>query len=223
MAFTDELRRAADPIWTAQHQHPFVRGIGDGSLDSGKFQHYVRQDYLFLVDYARLLALGCARAPRLDEMTRFAELAGAVLGSEMELHRSYATEWGISTAELEDERPTATTRAYTDFLLRVATLADYGELTAALLPCMWDYHELAVQLAERGSPGNELYARWIDEYASAEFGELTAWCRALTNRAAETSDRRRMSDAFLTSSRYELAFWDASWRKEPPLHRPETS
>jgi thiaminase len=28
-----------------------------------------------------------------------------------------------------------------------------------------------------------------------------------------------MTDAFLTSSRYELAFWDASWRKEPPLNR----
>jgi thiaminase (transcriptional activator TenA) len=223
MAFTDELRQAADPIWSAQHQHPFVRGIGEGSLDPEKFRHYVRQDYLFLTDYARLLALGCARAPRLDEMTRFAELAGAVLGSEMELHRSYAAEWGISTAELEDERPTATTRAYTDFLLRVAALGDYGELVAALLPCMWGYHELAVHLVERGSPGNRLYARWIDEYAGAEFGELTAWCRGLTDRAAEASDRHRMTDAFLTSSRYELAFWDASWRQEPPLHTAANS
>jgi thiaminase (transcriptional activator TenA) len=222
MAFTDELRQAADPIWSAEHEHPFVRGIGEGSLDSVKFRHYVRQDYLFLIDYARLLALGCARAPRLDEMTRFAELAGAVLGSEMALHRSYAAEWGVSPAALEGERPTATTRAYTDFLLRVAALGDYGELAAALLPCMWGYHELAVTLAERGRPGNELFARWIDEYAGAEFGRLTAWCRALTDRAAETSDRRRMADAFLTSSRYELAFWDASWREEPPLREPST-
>jgi len=223
MAFTDELRQAADPIWSAQHEHPFVRGIGEGSLDPATFRHYVRQDYLFLIDYARLLALGCARAPRLDEMTRFADLAGAVLGSEMELHRSYAAAWGISRAELEDERPTATTRAYTDFLLRVAALGDYGELAAALLPCMWGYHELAVTLAGRGAPGNELYARWIDEYAGTEFGKLTAWCRALTDAAAETGDRRRMTDAFLTSSRYELGFWDASWRKEPPLDRPDAS
>jgi thiaminase/transcriptional activator TenA len=89
MAFTDELRQAADPIWAAEHEHPFVRGIGEGSLDAAKFRHYVRQDYLFLIDYARLLALGCARAPRLDEMGRFAQLAGSVLGSEMELHRSF--------------------------------------------------------------------------------------------------------------------------------------
>ncbi|MBA2359627.1 MAG: hypothetical protein H0V79_01605, partial [Actinobacteria bacterium] len=74
-----------------------------------------------------------------------------------------------------------------------------------------------------GHPGNELYARWIDEYASAEFGELTAWCRTLTDEAAETSDRHRVTDAFLTSSRYELAFWDASWRKEPPLRESDTS
>jgi len=153
-------------------------------------------------------------------MTRFAELAGAVLGREMELHRSYAVEWGISTAELEAERPTATTRGYTDFLLRVAALGDYGELVGALLPCTWGYHELAVDLVERGLPGNELYARWIDEYANPEFGELTAWCRALTDAAAESGDHRRMTDAFLTSSRYELAFWDASWREEPPLHEP---
>jgi thiaminase/transcriptional activator TenA len=140
----------------------------------------------------------------------------------MELHRSYAAEWSISTAELEDERPTPTTRAYTDFLLRIAALGDYGELAAALLPCMWGYHELAARLAEHGYPGNELYARWIDEYAGVEFGKLTAWCRTLTDGAAETSDGSRMTDAFLTSSRYELAFWDASWRKELPLGEPDT-
>lgn len=217
MAFADELRQAADPIWAAQHDHPFVRGIGTGELGAEKFRHYIRQDYLFLVDYARLLALGCARAPRLDEMTRFAELAGAVLGSELELHRAYAAEWGIGPAELEHERPTATTRAYTDFLLRVAALGDYAELVAALLPCMWGYHELAARLAEHGPPANELYARWVDEYAGAEFGRLAEWCRDLTDAAAETGDRDRMTEAFLVSSRYELAFWDASWREEPPL------
>lgn len=222
MAFTDELRHGADPIWAAQHEHPFVRGIGEGSLDPRKFRHYIRQDYLFLIDYARLLALGCARAPRLDEMSRFAQLAEAVLGSEMELHRSYAADWEISTAELEAEQPTATTRAYTDFLLRTATLADYADLAAALLPCMWGYHELATRLAKRGRPSDELYARWIDEYADAKFGELTTWCKALTNAAAETSDHCRMTDAFLTSSRYELAFWNASWREEAPLRQPET-
>jgi TENA/THI-4/PQQC family len=105
----------------------------------------------------------------------------------------------------------------------VAALGDYGELASPLLPCMWGYNELAARLAGRGHPANELYARWIDEYAGAEFAELTAWCRTLTDRAAETSDRRRMTDAFLTSSRYELAFWDASWRKRAAAGRARRS
>ena len=33
MALTDELYAAAEPLWRAQLQHPFVRGLGDGSLD----------------------------------------------------------------------------------------------------------------------------------------------------------------------------------------------
>ena len=217
MSFSAELRQAADGIWAAQHDHPFVRGIGDGTLDSERFRHYVRQDYLFLVDYARLLALGAARAPGLDELARFAGLAHGVVTGELELHRSYAAEWGIDAAELARERPTPTTRAYTDFLLRTAALGDYAELVAALLPCMWGYHEVGVRLAELGPPENGLYARWIREYAGDEFGELAAWCRELTDAAAETGDRARMSEAFLASSRHELAFWDASWRLEQPV------
>jgi thiaminase/transcriptional activator TenA len=163
-----------------------------------------------------MLALGCARALRADEMARFAQLAAAVLGGEIELHRSYAADWGITETELEAEPPTATTRAYTNFLLRTAALGDYGELVAALLPCMWGYHELATHLAARGLPPHQLYARWIDAYTDTEFGQLAAWCRTLTDKAAETSDHPRMTDAFFTSSRYELAFWDASWHHEPP-------
>ena len=49
--FSQRLRRAAEAVWEAQHQHPFVRGIGDGSLDVDKFAFWVRQDYLFLLEY----------------------------------------------------------------------------------------------------------------------------------------------------------------------------
>src|SRR3989304_3592488 len=101
--FTDRLYHLAQPVWEAQHSHPFVRGIGDGSLDIEKFKFWVCQDYLFLIDYARLLALAVARAPDLDSMRRFADLVHGTLNVEMNLHQSYAAEFGISTAELEAE------------------------------------------------------------------------------------------------------------------------
>jgi thiaminase (transcriptional activator TenA) len=215
VSFSAELRAAADPVWEAQHAHPFVRGIGDGSLDLDRFGHYVRQDYLFLIDYGRLLALGAARAPDLATMARFAELTQEILVTEMDLHRTYAAEFGIQ--DLEAERMTPTTRAYTDFLVRVAAQGEFAELVAALLPCMWGYAEIGARLAEGKRPADKRYARWIQMYASDDFARLAAWCRELMDAAADRvvpDARTALVDVFVTSSRYELAFWQAAWDRE---------
>ena len=212
-----QLRRVADPIWQAQREHPFLRGIADGTLALERFSFYVRQDYLFLIEYARLLALGAARAPDLATMTRFAELTTETLGTEMDLHRSFAAELGITAAELEAESPSPTTQGYTDFLVRTAAQGDFAELAAALLPCMWGYAELGRSLAAEGRSPDDRYARWVDMYASPEFGALTDWCRALVDRlgAALPDDARaRLERTFVTSSRYELAFWEMAWTSE---------
>jgi thiaminase/transcriptional activator TenA len=214
--FTDHLRELAEPIWEAQQAHPFVRGIGDGTLDVEKFKFWVRQDYLFLIDYARLLALALAKAPDLPTMRRFADLVQATLNVEMELHQAYAAEFGISSRELDSETRAPTTQAYTDFLLRTAA-GDYIELLAAVLPCFWGFCEIGLRLAEGPGPADERYRKWIDMYSSPEFAELNDWCRGLVDRVAEglpADALRRMEECFLTSSRYELAFWEMAWTGE---------
>ncbi len=211
MSFSAELRAAADPIWRAQHDHPFVRGIGDGTVDVERFKRWVRQDYLFLIEYCRLFGLAAARAPDLATLRRFAELLQATAVTEMDLHRSHAAELGIAAEALEAEEKAPITRAYTDFLLRTALTGDFAELTAALLPCMWGFNEIGLRLAERGRPADRRCAAWIDAYADPEFTRLAAWCRELVDRLGEEAGpavRERMREAFLASSRYELAFWD---------------
>jgi thiaminase (transcriptional activator TenA) len=216
-SFSAHLREVADPIWEAQHAHPFVRGIGDGTLDVERFGHWLRQDYLYLIDYARLFAAGVLRAPDLPTMTTMAQLVHEILHTEMDLHRSYVAEFGITPEDLEREAKAPTCQGYTDFLLRTATTGDFAELLAALLPCMWGYAEVGQRLAERGMPEDERYARWIGMYASEEFAELAGWCRELVDRVAEGlpgEARARMEAAFVTSSRYELAFWEMAWSGE---------
>jgi thiaminase/transcriptional activator TenA len=215
--YSGYLRLQADPIWKAQHNHPFVRGIGDGTLDPDRFAFWLRQDYLFLIDYARLFGAGVLRAPDLHTMTTFARLAHEILFREMELHRSYCAEFGISIEDLESEKKAPTTQGYTDFLLRSALVGDYVELLGALLPCMWGYHEIARGLAERGMPDDERYRAWINMYCSEEFGELAEWCIEIFDAGCDRirSDHYpRVDNAFMTSSRYELAFWEMAWTKE---------
>ena len=215
--FSERLRKKAGGIWEAQHAHPFVRGIGEGTVGLERFKFWVRQDYVFLIEYARLLALAAARSPDLRTMTRFAQLATETLQTEMSLHRSYAAEFGISHEELEGEPAAPTTKAYTDFLLRVAATADFAELVAALLPCMWSFSEIGQRLARQARPADERYAKWIDLYASGEFAALAQWCRDLLDRLAEglpERELRKLEAAFLSSSRYEWQFWEMAWKLE---------
>jgi thiaminase (transcriptional activator TenA) len=214
---SERLLQKVAGIWEAQHQHPFVRGIGDGTLGLDRFEFWLRQDYVFLIEYARLLGLAAARSPNWETMLRFATLLKETLETEMSLHRAYAAEFGINHEELEQESCAPATRAYTDFLLRVATTGDFVELVAALLPCIWGFSEIGRQLATQPAPGEKRYAKWIAMYSSREFAELAQWCRDLLDRLAAglpERDLQKLEAAFLTSSRYEWQFWEMAWKME---------
>lgn len=216
--FSDDLRAAAAGVWEAQHRHPFVTGVGDGTLPLEVFRFWVRQDYVFLVEYGRALALAAARAPDLATMRRLAELAHETLGTEMDLHRAYCADLGIAPGQLEAEPMAPTTRAYTDFLVRTAAQRDFPEVAAALLPCMWGFSEVGRRLAGRPRPADRRYAAWIDLYASDDFAALAAWCREVVDAAAQDAGprtRAAMRRAFVASSRYELAFWQMALDERP--------
>ena len=101
MGFIADIEIETQPIRQAILAHPFVTGVGDGTLPVENFQFYVTQDYAYLIDYSRALALASAMAPRLDDMSWFAGLLDETLNTEMALHRSYCEEFGISAQELE--------------------------------------------------------------------------------------------------------------------------
>ena len=218
MSLAESLWKKAEPIWQKTLRHPFVRGIGDGTLPVDKFKFYLRQDYIFLIEYSRVLALATAKGSDLATMGRFAGLLHATLHTEMALHRGFAEKFGISHRELEQTKPAPTTVAYTRHLLSVAALGSLGELVASLVPCQWGYSEIGATLAKQGEPKDQpLYAEWIRTYASSEFAALAQWIWTLLDTMGEDAgaqERARMEEHFLLSARYEHAFWDMSWRME---------
>ena len=218
MGFSDELRKRAEPIWSLSLAHPFVLGIGDGTLPVERFKFYVRQDYLFLIEYARVLALAISKADELPVMEKLAQLLHTTLGTEMAVHRAYCGEFGISHDELGRTEPAPTTYAYTRHLLETAWSGSLGEIVASLFPCQWGYWEIGTMLAGRGVPPEApLYRRWIDMYASSEYGELAHWVKALLDRLGErssTAEQGRMAERFFLSNRFEHAFWEMAWVRE---------
>ncbi len=115
--WSDSADVAADVL-----AHPFVRGIGDGSLPKEAFAGYIAQDAFFLESFARAYALALARSTDTTTLLTLADLLAGVR-QELGLHASYAGSWGIDMVGVE---PLPATLAYTEFLLATAATQDLG-------------------------------------------------------------------------------------------------
>ena len=209
--FSDEMRRECSAAWDAVLAHPFVAGLGDGTLPPSAFRRYMVQDYLFLVEYARVLALATAKAADPGDMGRLAELLNATLNTEMSLHREFAGYVGIPSAEMDGAAMTPACHAYTSHLLAVAWGEPLGVLAASLLPCQLGYAEIGTTLARGGEPDVPEFAQWVQMYASEEYVGLARWLAGRADALAEQAgpnERGRMAAVYRESLRLEHGFWD---------------
>lgn len=218
MTFSERLFNKVKPIWEKNHQHPFVQGIGHGNLEKSKFRFYMVQDYLYLIDYSKLFALGAVKAQDVKTMGEFAKLLDSTINVEMSLHRDYAKKFDISLEELESSKPAPVTLAYTHYMLHVSQNGTLAELVSALLPCMWSYWEIGKDLSKiPGSMEHEFYGEWVKMYASDDFGQLSIWLIELINKLAEgksEAELNHLEEIFLNTSRFEYMFWDMAYHEE---------
>lgn len=217
MKFSERLHQKLQPIWRQNHNHPFVKGMGDGTLDKDKFRFYMVQDYLYLIDYAKVFALGAVKANDLETMGKFAALLDSTLNMEMELHRQYAARFGISREELEQAQPSPITLAYNHYMLSVSQTGNLPEVLAAVLPCAWSYWEIGKELNEiSGASEHEFYGNWIQMYSSEEFGQVAIWCIELLDQhtAGKTeAELDKLEEIFLNTTRFEYMFWDMAYKE----------
>lgn len=216
--FTDYLLRTGEKYWESYLHHPFVQGIGDGTLDTAAFRYYMCQDYVYLMDYAKLYAYGVIKARDLKTMELFSTVTEGLLHTEMELHRQYAARFDITQEELEQTEPSPMNIAYTKYMLSVAQTGSLAELVACLLPCIWGYAHIGKRLAKAGLPESQpLYHDWILMYASEEMDKMASWMAALMDELAEgvsEAERQVLEKHFITTTKFEYMFWEMSYHQQ---------
>lgn len=212
-------RRAAAGDWQAYTRHAFVQGLGDGSLARAAFLHYLTQDYLFLLHFARAWALGVVKAGDLEEMRTAAATVEALVNQEIRLHVETCAAAGIAEASLLAAEEELETLAYTRFVLDTGLAGDFLDLMAALAPCVLGYGEIGAWLGEAASA--RTYGEWIDTYAGSDYQALCRSVGRLLDRAAaarlgttpEASPRwAGLCRTFRTATRLEAGFWDMGLR-----------
>jgi thiaminase/transcriptional activator TenA len=208
----DRLKSDAKADWEAYVRHPFVLGLGDGSLPKAAFQHYLVQDYLFLIEFARAYAIGVYKAPNADEMRKAADGMHALL-SETNLHLKLCADWGLSREAVENTAEARATIAYTRFVQEAGLRGDMLDLVVALSPCVVGYAEIGTALAAsgKGLDGANPYAPWIREYAGEGYLAVAQASRDQIDRLATLSltEARypRLLEIFRQATRLEADFW----------------
>ncbi|MFB6302469.1 MAG: thiaminase II [Haloferacaceae archaeon] len=215
MGFSDELLDEGRHVWEAQYDHPFVRELATGDLDPAAFRHWIEQDYRYLLDYARVFAIGATKAPDEATMTHMMGVGHRILDHEMDLHREFAAEYDIPLERLEATTKAPTCVAYTNFLVRTAHEGSFPEVAAAIYPCGRGYLDVAERMAERAD-GSHRYTPFVEKYTSEEFRDAVAWMTDLVDRCGDRfpGQRDAMREAFLTSARLEHRFWEMCYTRE---------
>lgn len=184
--------------------HPFVQGLGEGTLPQPAFQAYVAQDAYFLEAFARAYARALSDSPDRYGLYTFAELITGVL-AELKLHAGYAEKWHVNLA---DVKPGPATLAYTDFLDQVSRSGHPGLTCAAMTPCMRLYAFLGQSLKTEFPDTHHRYTEWIETYADPGFDALAAQLETLLNRYA-AKDIPDVEAAYRRAMELEWGFFDA--------------
>ncbi len=211
------LAAAAGADWRAYCDHPFVAGIADGSLPEPAFRHYLIQDYLFLIQFARAYGLAAYKADTLDDMRAASATLAAILDVEMQLHVAYCAGWGLTEPDMAAAPEALETTAYTRFMLDRGLGGDSLDLMVALAPCVVGYGEIGTRLAAGPATkrdGNR-YASWIEMYAGEEYQDVCAAAVTQLDRLGQArgGDARfdDLAKIFAQATRLEIAFWEMGW------------
>lgn len=207
------LKTAAASSWTAYTEHPFVQALADGSLPETCFRHYLTQDYLFLIQFARAYGLAVFKADGLADIRHAAAGLSAMIDQEMGLHVAYCRRWQLEEAEMAATAEADATIAYTRFVLERGLAGDLLDLYVALAPCIVGYAEIGRRLNQAPTTrmDDNPYRDWIEMYASAEYQEVAAahivQMDRLMERRGGPGRIASLEAIFRQATRLEEAFW----------------
>jgi thiaminase (transcriptional activator TenA) len=217
MTFSAELRKAADPIFQAIFEHPFVQGIANGDLKKEQLIHYVKQDFEYLNSFIRIYGIAISKCENREEMEMFNKQISFILNSEIHPHNNFCQAAGVKYEELQGFPLSPSAQHYIRHMLTVAYEGTLGEILAVLLPCPWTYWEIGrkLLLEVQPNPSHPFY-EWICFYGERTDSITTKFCDRLDEWAKEANDKEKekMKDHFLKSCQLEYMFWDMAYKLE---------
>lgn len=217
MSFSRSLKEKTGKIWEDCYNHPFLQELGKGTLKKEKFKFYLLQDYLYLLEYVKVFAEGTVKCTEEKYRLKFSEIQHSILYEEMDIHRKYMKDFGITEEEVSRAKQSLFSKAYTTNMLSTAYSGTTAEIIAVVFPCAWSYHDFAKRLKQNygNTAENDFYKKWIDTYSGDEFRESFDWFYDYLDLLCENKtekELKKIEEIFITSMEFEFLFWEMAYK-----------
>ena len=217
MKVSERLIAKAMPIWETYFEHPFVKGIADGTLPVEKFRFYMIQDHKYLMQYAKVFALGVLKADKEADMRFFSGMLTAILDTENATHQSYLAKLGVTKEDIENTPMTLNNESYTNYMISIATKGGLPELSAAVLACSRSYYLIGKYIEDNypEAKNHPFYGYWVNTYTNDIFRQCDEILMQMTDRFAENCSEEELQELeriVLLCSEYEYNFWEMCYR-----------
>ena len=212
---TEDLKDAAADLWAEAEAQPFVEEMALGTLSPERFKYYMLQDYYYLREYIKILAVIRSHADT-DEVKAFVDGTTQVVEEELKaVHLPNMEALGITEKQMEKTGLSEAGAAYLSYLHQTADAPAIYGLTA-LLQCSWLYAHIAENRMKKNAETIKTsdYRSWFEAYTSEGYtaGNETWMC--LADRLAENiglDEREKLCQIFRTCAGHENRFWKAAY------------
>ena len=166
-----KLKNSCNKEWSEYTDHKFLSDLVSNKLPDKNFKRFLVQDYVFLQQFLKILALSVYKSNSFEEINRSVNFIKAI-DLEITLHTSYCKKWKISLNSLSNIKVERANRAYTDHVLNVGKNGNNLDIFSCLSPCIIGYGEIGFKLSKIKNWKKSKYSSWIKMYSSKEYQQV---------------------------------------------------
>ena len=169
--FFYKLKSSCKKEWSEYTNHKFLSDLVSSKLCDKSFKKYLVQDYIFLQQFLKILALSVYKSKSFEDINRSVNFIKGI-DYEIKLHLSYCKKWNIPLKSLGNIKVEKANSAYTNHVLNVGKNGDNLDIFSCLSPCIIGYGEIGFKLSKIKNWKKSNYSSWIKMYSSKEYQQV---------------------------------------------------
>jgi len=169
--FFYQLKSYCNKEWFEYTDHKFLSDLVKNKLPDKNFKKYLVQDYIFLQQFLKILALSVYKSNSFKEISRSVNFIKGI-DHEIKLHINYCKKWKIHLNSLSNIKIEKANSAYTDHVLNVGKNGNNLDIFSCLSPCIIGYGEIGFKLSKIKNWKKSKYSSWIKMYSSKEYQKI---------------------------------------------------